>query len=314
MYTAFFNTSTDIFGYTRNFLVQEYAEELYDFDEIYIKTNRRNDDFWGIPAEKPMEGAADGTINILKFRNQISKVLDTLESDAPLFSVIDHNSAHHVSWGLAKHAFSNYGDEDAKKLIINFDAHKDFSKIRSKHVKYKIRCNNWAAWAVAGGVDLSYRIAHGYMHIGHPANYTRRNFGAKSGDWGGSKYYAPHSSPVSFKKRTVESQVMAALKATGTSPVDAYVTLDRDVMIGSGTSYGCGEHLPKHLFQALDECLATLYGAGVSLCGFDICGLPAFSASFGSDLIDNDPIRVMERAKRDISTCIDLVTKYFPEE
>ena len=69
-------------------------------------------------------------------------------------------------------------------------------------------------------------------------------------------------------------------------PVQAYVTLDRDVLKPHYNQYPDGPFPAVSGLAGVMDCLTHLHGQGVPLIGFDITGLPVIPSSSHPQLLD----------------------------
>jgi len=198
----------------------------------------------------------------------------------PLFSIIDTNSAHHVSAPLVERAVALAdpnrlaGAPNRAMLVINFDNHPDYGG----DTNVPITCQNW-------GCFVSNNVANVYNHQISDA-YVR--FGANNPqnpnpDWSHGQWHQANQGGMididPNHNSTLEAQintVIAAISPGGAANVDAYVSLDRDVLKRSYTQYGDGPFAPANGVQGVKDCLTHLVAVGAHLAGVDICGLPTY--------------------------------------
>ncbi|MEL6440785.1 MAG: hypothetical protein AAFQ80_16205 [Cyanobacteria bacterium J06621_8] len=260
-------------------------QKLYN-QEIEFEINNQK------PLEllKTIEKNSNGLVNFIAFESYFFKeetgVLTSLENsgdlDHPLFAVVDHNSAHHMSYILAKWGFSRFSSHK-KKVVINFDQHEDYGSPKSK----EIACSTWGNFILRRGQDS---VADAYVVVGV------RNSGKKNKDENTLIYTKQNKDTVSssikktelvpwrkyFEKQDENDGLLEAIfnelnkleENKEWSQWDVYITVDRDVMIGSFTSYGDGSYESSKVQEKIGEYLNQLSEAGVNLVGFDVIGLP----------------------------------------
>lgn len=198
----------------------------------------------------------------------------------PLFSIIDTNSAHHLSAPLVERAVSRAdprrlaGQPTRAMLVINFDNHPDYGGDTTSPVT----CQNWGCF-VSKTVQNVYAnpIADAYVRFG--ANDPQANPTWGRGEWhqanlaGGMVDINPNYTA------TLQAQlntVIGIISPGAPANVDAYVSLDRDVLKRSFTQYNDGPFPAAAGIAGVETCLAHLVGVGARIVGFDICGLPTF--------------------------------------
>jgi hypothetical protein len=208
--------------------------------------------------------------------------------DYPVFAVIDHNSAHHMSYVLAKNAFSKFAlvGEDRKKVVINFDNHADGNEPKPDHTT--IHCNNWAYHFFLDHGKAGSAVNPIYISLG---SYGQRLFKAdkdgrstENGDTfvynrgvtGACKYV---TDPMADGNILVIMENIRGVTGFEWRNADVYITVDRDFMIGSYTNYGDGKYSPQVGRNAVTTCLCYLVTSGANLVGFDIIGLPTRDAT-----------------------------------
>ena len=231
--------------------------------------------------------SSNGWVSLTHFEDSMLSVLKRLHS--PIFAVIDHNSAHHLSYILAKKAFTTaHTDGKRNKVVINFDNHADGNppvKGAEDPPNY-IHCNNWAyqLFRDASAKNLVYISVGAHdqkLFSGHPAGKTLI--------WHGEgKNHADtdiltevihpdgtRDTNIEHILDTVEGAVKGKMDNFSWGTADVYVTVDRDFMKGSLTPYGDGEYLPVVGRNAVKSCLTYLgKNKKAKLVGFDVIGLP----------------------------------------
>ena len=188
-----------------------------------------------------------------------------------LFGVIDHNSAHHMSWALAHHGLRQISG--MKKVVINFDSHHDYHG----NANSAITCGNWGdrLWELVGQTNKV--TADVYVAIGLKDTSKTQ----KSGQFAIGQYtkiikQKVNTYAVDTNKGTDVSAMMTTIeKNAGLSePYAAYITADRDITRGSCTPYGDGLHDPAHVRAAVVNVINLLMKQKCVIVGFDVCGLP----------------------------------------
>ncbi len=226
----------------------------------------------------------------IKYKNFVPAFLSALGDmnlTGKLFSVINNNSAHHVSYVLACHAFANHGRQGANQLVINFDQHHDHGSASNVNdAEIYITCTSWGQFLGRSDNGLQ---GCGYLALGV----------GTSGNKSHSKFYFG-SSELSSR-----SAAVAKYGQFNTSNSDVYITVDRDFMKGSETKYGGGNYSKTEGWAEVKSCLGAIPLA--NLVGFDVCGLP----TPGTEKIctpHHDYKANVTRAIEDISTIFGYVS------
>lgn len=194
---------------------------------------------------------------------------------APLFSIIDTDSAHHLSAPLVERAVL-WAAAAAATIVINFDAHEDYGGGTAPN----INCQSWG-YFVSNPVPPVHAapLAAAYVQFGS------RDPQAAAPTWAHGKWHqaggaagltaAPHD-PA--EPDPLRAQLNAIVAAVG-PPVQAYVTLDRDVLKPHYNQYPDGPFPAAPGLAGVMNCLTHLHGLGVPLIGFDVTGLPVIPSS-----------------------------------
>jgi hypothetical protein len=243
-------------------------------------------DFGGLVFSKEVRASCNGEVNFMNFANAFLGV-NGLFSQAPfkkegsepfLFGIIDHNSAHHVSWPLIARALTRRATKE-HALVLNFDAHYDYGSSGSD----SIHCSTWAVKLFEPcGALVAARLATAYASIGVLRN---REQVKPSGDFatsvltnkGQDKVQNLLTSSTETQRGTSVSGLLDAIeKKAGLNGMQysVYVTYDRDISQVSCTPYKDGQHEPEHAQLAVLNMLMELKSRGCELVGFDVCGLP----------------------------------------
>ena len=199
----------------------------------------------------------------------------------PLFSIVDHNSAHHLPYVLANKGFKSFGREGKRRVVINFDTHIDHSAFSATDPDRKINCHSWGS-ALHTKLTLQdesvVQPADAYIVIGATkgTNTTK--------GWYISNYetYAVNdftATTLSTASPCNINDVMDSIVGDGKLPYrwdacDVYITVDRDFMQMSNTPYGDGVYNQVLGRAAVKGCLSYLSTRTVKLVGFDVTGLP----------------------------------------
>jgi hypothetical protein len=204
---------------------------------------------------------------------------------APLFSIIDTDSAHHLSAPLVERAVLRTaaalapGQPAARTIVINFDAHEDYGGATAPD----INCQSWG-YFVTNTVPAVHPapLADAYIQFGSKDPMDAAPSWAH-GKWhraGGAAGLAaiPYNAAAPDPLRAQLDAVLAAV-APGAPPVQAYVTLDRDVLRPHYNQYPHGPFPVAPGLAGVMNCLTHLSGRGVPLIGFDVTGLPVIPSS-----------------------------------
>lgn len=323
--------------------------------------------------EEPIEGGQHGTVGRKAFADLTNSFINwaTKKELGVLFTVVDHNSAHHMTYLLAKYAFTKNGRKKSTKLLINFDQHEDFGKYNSP----KIACSTWGVPLLDDQQDDG-AVLDGYAVIGvgktriklagqqssmnkllEPTKLVVRHKTQKSTESiknltklddildhhrsktdedkddtknDGSirvKHYMPITEiseeathpREDIKKllttiiQKVRERSQEKTQAKDWSDIDVYVTVDRDVMLGSKTAYDDGGYLPEDLRLAVSITLSILSRKKAKLVGFDVTGLPSLSGrSTWGDVKGKQAADILDIAATDIRSFLDNVKEYAP--
>ena len=225
-----------------------------------------------------------------------------------LFTVVNRNTAHQMSFFLADFAFRHFGNPARKKVVINIDQHLDYGTGTSS-----AKFLSWGGNVITNTADgLCYNIAT-------PSTYTDVTYvvagifpldssAVKKEDYE-FKYI---SSKMIQRKGTVTStgkqknlpinmkfkdfnahkaeiyseiieffinEIFGEKIKGGTVPqnlsnTDYYITLDTDAMWGSNTCYPSGTLDSNAVLTLINNIFDKITEYGDFLAGFDITGLP----------------------------------------
>jgi hypothetical protein len=245
----------------------------------------------GFPGQNGREaGSNNGKADYATWRNAFHQLF-TQDGDFhrannhPLFAIIDTDSAHHLSAPLVERAvrFADpgrvAGAPTRTMIVINFDAHTDFGGTASPVPT--INCQSWGRF-VANTVPGIHN---------HPLSDVYVRFGLqKSRDaeptWEAGEWHEADANyvtkPIDYQTTgdvlTAQLDVIctAVTATTGAQNVDAYVSVDRDVLELSYTNYFDGPFPPEPGIAGVKKCLTYLASKNVRIIGFDITGLPTF--------------------------------------
>lgn len=193
---------------------------------------------------------------------------------SPLFSIIDHNSAHHLSFVLANKAFRAYRGH-ARKIVVNLDAHEDYGHAVNWQ---QIGCQNWGRkllavagrprWLPGGGVERY--VAFCLNHHANRARLWRSNGQTLIGN-------AAAIQPGNVGHGGLPNAVLGQFLGPNLNNAAVYITIDRDFMAGSWTPYGDGSYAVGEGRQIIQGLINYLRGQGAQIVGADMIGLPCES-------------------------------------
>jgi len=225
----------------------------------------------------------------------------------PLFSIIDTNSAHHLSAPLVERAVRLAdpgrlgGNPTRAMLVVNFDNHPDYGGDTTS----PSTCQNWGCFVSKTVQNVyAYPIADAYVRLG--ANDPLANPSWSRGQWhlansGGGMVDidSTHASTLEAQLDTVIGTISPPSRG-GPANVDAYVSLDRDVLKRNFTQYNDGPFPAADGIAGVETCLSHLVRTGVHIVGFDICGLPTFPGAT-KDAVDFKVPDAMALAKTQVT-------------
>lgn len=198
----------------------------------------------------------------------------------PLFSVVDHNSAHHMTYILANKAFRGNQDMAGRRVVINFDNHKDYETFNP--AADSLCCQNW-------GQALRPRPEDNALHRDYSVGrYIVLGLGSANANvvsWGLDGIR--HQDKVDLTQEVAMADALRKSLQLG-EPLENYffhVTVDRDFMKGSFTPYGDGPHYPQEGRNMVLQCLHYLKQRGAKLVGFDITGLPCGASAWFNTIV-----------------------------
>jgi len=290
----------------------------------------------GVTFEAPIGGAGSadavcGTIDLVRFDSAIAKLKKTLFSKQLtqfcLFSIVDHNSAHHMSYALAKITMEHLKSSKKGRLFITFDNHTDQHNVLDR----KITCQNYVRALferdlVDGVLHVGWSFPEGEENLKGVNYFERQNFTTNAAKGmitsvpeGGSlleqikaKRQKQHPKCRVLSGVTAEDRISSKINAKKFDY--AYVTVDRDFMKCSFTPYGDGENHPDKARNIVKFTLDKLASADIRLMGFDITGMPCVTGrskcteegtlrskdlSTGKDLSAIPHIGTFDRTKRE---------------
>ena len=246
-----------------------------------------------IPYKNLPKANSNGLVRFTDFKASMDEILGISPAgriDSPIFAVIDHNSTHHMSYILARKAYSTASNDlnRRKKVVINFDNHGDgpVPDKQSYDPNY-IKCGDWAYHLF---LEHSLSDAESDPAKKDPAvNPVYISVGAhlqslwRGGEIGATQIYyedvTRRFSAPALTDSNIE-EIMGIISEL-VSPhlswdnADVYITVDRDFMIGSYTPYKDGFYSPLVGRLAVANCLSYLSKNHANLVGFDVIGLPS---------------------------------------
>jgi hypothetical protein len=198
----------------------------------------------------------------------------------PLFGMIDTNSAHHLSAPLVERAI-RFGDPQRLNgqpqramVVVNFDAHTDYG---AKAAAAEINCQTWGRFVSNSIPQLHPPLADAYVRLGRVTGKADPTWA--NGEWHRADTDQP---PVSIEfdqssNDPIGAQLDTVIQAIANGrPVDAYVSLDRDLLQQSYTQYLDGPFPENQGIAGVIQCATHLANRGARLVGFDITGLPTY--------------------------------------
>ena len=270
-----------------------------------------------IPFISRVEAGANGNANVTdfigatlggpRFNGPGSPMMTNMQS--PLFAIVDHNSAHHMTLPLALKAFSSHfgGGGWNRTIVINLDAHEDYHGAQNWQTA---RCQNWGrlliqqrnrpAW-VRGHTVSAYAVFGLSSGIGGP-NTVR----AKSWTSQGGSQTSRHASLQPGGAR-LNGGVLHTMLGNLNNTV-AYITIDRDFTAGSDTPYGDGDYQAAEGRQMMTDLFQYLGNQNVPIAGVDITGMPVERAHAGRN--DQAVRNSLRQAADDIRHLYGLVSAY----
>jgi hypothetical protein len=223
----------------------------------------------------------NGQVQLDDLRGAMNSVWPALAN--PCYAIIDSDAAHHVSLLLSELAFAGVPAGRAK-IVINFDAHTDYSVAPLNAAS--LRCDNWGSFAIRP-VGAWLPIADAYVMIGNKGGGGQAPVPAWSNTT--CRLRAPNTQSQNLAGATIRNQMQSLINLLNLNVAalnggaawagyDVYVTVDRDVQQTSFTDYGDGVYSPIVAWQAVHDCLDELNNniPNVSFAGFDLCGLPTY--------------------------------------
>lgn len=232
----------------------------------------------------PVVGGSHGEIEAKPFVRSVLEKLGKANFPSPLFAVVSHNSAHHLSYVLAAFGFeqlARFGHEKdgqkKRRVVLNFDQHDD-NALQKQYEK--MRCSNWARF-LTRDTSLGSPLAQAYVSIGQGRHQP---YGVEVTVAGQSKSTRLPPLANSTEKLNMDDllgKIVKVIDPTTSQWADwaVYITVDRDMMFGSCTPYGDGHYSREVTMAAVKACLSHLKAQKATLAGFDITGLPTGEAA-----------------------------------
>jgi hypothetical protein len=208
-------------------------------------------------------------------------------ADHAWFSIIDTDSAHHLSAPLVEQAIRWRdparldGAPTRPMIVINFDAHTDYGAKSGAQPQVPITCQSWGRFVsntVPGSYDFP--LADAYVRFGHNTAYD------DVASWGEAEWHAADAPYVT--KKVIDNytgpqplidqidEVRRQVAGGVDTPIYAYVSLDRDVLKQNYTQYNDGPFDQQAGIDGVKECLTYLAATNATIIGFDVTGLPTF--------------------------------------
>jgi hypothetical protein len=241
----------------------------------------------------------NGRVNYDDFYNSFynpmedNSLFNRMPSTPPLFAIVDHNSAHHMSYVLACKGFTCFGEGWHKRIVINFDHHNDYTLEDHKGI---IGCENWGDFlrmyppadayiviGVKGSTSSEAKITGWYRHVnsqGFVSTIDLERLGINFNLVASAEKKVSDIVEVLKEVKAKINEKISCDQLGGDAnwlweeENDVYITVDRDFMQFSGTSYGPGSFPIDLGRKAVAECLGYLSNQRVTLVGFDVTGLP----------------------------------------
>lgn len=270
-----------------------------------------------IPFVTRVADGANGNVNVTDFigaclggpgfRGPGAPMMTNMQS--PLFAIVDHNSAHHMTLPLALKAFSSHFGNGGwnRTIVINLDAHEDY---HGRQDWKTARCQNWGRLLIqrrnrpgwVRGHTVSAYAVFGLRSAAAMPNTVR----ARSWTSNGGNQTSHHGSLQPGGAR-LQAGVLQNILGNLNNTV-AYVTIDRDFMAGSDTPYGDGDYQAAEGRQMMTDLFNYLGNQNIPIAGVDITGLPVESRHFGRN---DQAIRTsLQQASADIRHLYGLVSAY----
>jgi hypothetical protein len=328
MYWAFFNMSNDIVAPLSSVgsFYGQFADKKNHTNNIVKKLMKgsnklpettkifRNDDVFRATITDAKMGDIKLSDLVGKFlsSNKFKPILK-LEQDDFLFAVVDHNSAHHMSYILSRRALAR-ATTPAKAMVINFDMHEDFGGGGTLKTTSKITCGTWGQFLFSPT-----KIADAYVVVGECKGHSQPLLK--------TKYVANHFNVIVRQPGRTEVEGSSAPKnAAGVlstikekvsgfskwSNYRVYISVDRDIAKGSFTQWGDGYHTFADVQKCVKELMEDLDTKGAKLLGFDVSGMPNISGSDRSSVFTGSRKRqdAFEAAVKDVQFYYGLVSGY----
>lgn len=303
---VFFRMSEEqIYPPSENFMFQNKVIGAYEtaigftFDKKYKNKIAGNlgsyDRTMSLKIDK-VKGGAHGTVklsdlNSMFFADDSSPITGDLNGF--VFAVIDHNSAHHMSYVLARRAFT--GNNAKKKIIVNFDRHQDYGSQSND-----IACDTWAYFTRNGNTKCadSYVVIGTYKPTGD--NASKYSCTTDSGS-GGATWLDNADALVSQ---------LGITKQTQPTDIALYVTIDRDWTTYSRTPYGDGYYPYDKGYD--DFLLPFLTKVKTLVVSIDIIGLPGplGHSTYGDSTSSKTPNDYGKVAAKHIKDVYDVVCNF----
>lgn len=222
------------------------------------------------------------------------------DSPYKLFTVVNRNTAHQMSFFLADFAFRKFGNPGRKKVVINIDQHTDYGPGRNPNPsQYSIWGENVVSTDTTTGLTYDDTV-YGITNYARAAYISAGNFYITRGEpivrdisvktankingqiTSGQQKLKPDFTFEAFNKqkraetyKVIEKFLLNQIfLEDADNPIDYYITLDTDAMCGSNTRYDSGILNNMSVLRLINKILRNISIYGDSLTGIDITGLP----------------------------------------
>lgn len=242
----------------------------------------RTDNSGRIRFRHPVATGQHGEVPFLNFRDAFlggrgfrgtSPILTDVPN--PLFSLIDHNSAHHMSYVLAQKAFRGSGNTSGWSIVVSFDQHTDYNDFTN--INGIIDCQSWgqALRPTNRAVRTIDSPIAQYIVLGSGAGTACGRRWSMNGANVGPNVGLGNTTAI----------LNHFFQARNLAGYDVYITVDRDFIKAGATPY------PEQAFsatpvvgrKAVSDCLGFFKARNTNFVGFDVCGWPSTGVSVQLD-------------------------------
>jgi hypothetical protein len=188
------------------------------------------------------------------------------ETGPDVIYIISADSAHHFTYALSKNAFTKHGTANHRKVVVNFDNHRDYN------------AKKWVAPANTVDATTIYCGGWGAFHLGFWSNVGTGGSAyitmANGKDGTPNKYNEMYSVDQNGVAATITNPTdQQVIQYLGGANLDVYFSVDRDFMSGNGTKYGDAKCL-KTVDNGIAFVKQFVDAAAGKIIGQDIIGLP----------------------------------------